>query len=228
MTAAAQFASALSDPGLWMPIGIFCARVIDVSMGTVRLICVTRGHRAVAVTLGFVETAIWVLAVSAVFTHLDRWINVVAFAGGYATGVAVGMWIERKLALGWQVVTFMSRLAGHTVADRLRQARWMVTTLDGNGLFGPVAVSRAVVPRKQVPLVVETARQADAEVVVTIEDVVERFGGAGSPRDLECVVRNRALPRVVHLGGTGLIAKAVGIGRPQVGRNSQVEGKSKK
>lgn len=195
MTATAQVASALAEPGLWMPIGIFCARVADVSMGTVRLICVTRGHRAVAVALGFVETTIWVLAVSAVFKHLDRWINVAAFAGGYATGVAVGMWIERKLALGWQVVTLMSRLAGHTVADRLRQARWMATTLDGNGHYGAVSVSLTVVPRKQVPLVVEAARQADPEVVVTIEDVVERNGGAGPPPDFECVVRNRALRR---------------------------------
>jgi uncharacterized protein YebE (UPF0316 family) len=224
MTTVAQASSVLAEPAIWVPLGIFCARVIDVSMGTVRLICVTRGHRTVAVALGFVETTIWVLAVSAVFRHLDRWINIAAFAGGYATGVAVGMWIERKLALGWQVVTFMSRLAGHTVADRLRQAEWMVTTLEGNGHYGPVSVSLAVVPRKHVPLVVEAARQADPQAVVTIEDVVERNGGAGPPSGLECVSRNQALWKaesgcnpVSRDGMAGLQVMADGQSRVRLG-----------
>ncbi len=86
MIAGTQAVSAPADPRLWMPMASFCARVADVPMGTIRVICVARRHRAVAVVLGFVEMLIWVLAVSAVFRHLDCWTNVVAFAGGYRRG----------------------------------------------------------------------------------------------------------------------------------------------
>lgn len=155
----------------WLPVFIFVARITDVSLGTVRLICVTRGQRLVAVVLGFFEVLIWVTAVSSVLSHLDRWINILSYAAGFAAGSALGMRIEQSLALGVQMVTLLSRGEAHAVAARLRYAEMVVTTFEGSGREGPVAICFVVVPRRQTPLVIRMAREVDPNVVVTVEDV---------------------------------------------------------
>jgi uncharacterized protein YebE (UPF0316 family) len=154
-----------------LPVVIFFARVVDVSIGTVRLICVTRGHRWLAVVLAFFEVSIWVFAISRVLAHLDRWENLLAFAAGFAAGNAVGMWIEDRLALGAQILSFISRGPAHAVAERLRFADLSVTTLTGSGRDGPVSIATTVVPRRTTPAVIRMAREVDPDAVVTVEDV---------------------------------------------------------
>lgn len=156
-----------------MPLVIFCARIADVSLGTVRTICVTRGQRVAAVALGFFEILIWIVAVSGVFAHLSNWLNAVAYAGGFAVGNAVGMWIEGKIALGVQTVSFISRGGAHAVAERLRFADLRVTTLTGTGRDGPVSLCVAIVPRRRTRDVIRMARDVDPHVMVTVEDVRE-------------------------------------------------------
>lgn len=157
----------------WTPLLIFLARMMDVSMGTVRVICLTRGQRAVAIALGFCEMIIWVFAVSSVFSQLDRPINILAFAGGYAAGMALGLWIEGRLALGVQIVSFISIGPHKAVAERLRFGGFLVTSLEGSGRDGPVSICMAVVPRRQTTSAIRMAKEIDCDVVVTVEDVRE-------------------------------------------------------
>jgi uncharacterized protein YebE (UPF0316 family) len=152
---------------------IFVARATDVAIAVVRTICVTRGHRAIAVMLGFFESLVWIFAVSTVFARLNNPINIVAFAGGFAAGNAMGMWIEGKLAIGVQILSFISRGSAQAVAERLRFSNYRVTTMTGQGRDGPVAICMAVVPRKQTQEAIRMAREIDAGVVVTVEDVRE-------------------------------------------------------
>ena len=158
------------DP-VWLPVVIFCARVADVSIGTLRMICIVRDHRPFAVLLSFAEVTIWLLAVTSVLTHLDQWVNIIAYAGGYATGSAVGMWLESKLALGTQLVTFVSRGTAQAVAERLRFADHSVTTLAGRNHDGPVSICHTVLPRRQTAAAIRMARNVDPDVIATVEDV---------------------------------------------------------
>jgi len=176
-----------NDPIL-TPLLIFLARATDVSLGTIRLICVTRGQRLAAIILGFFELIIWVFAVSGVLSHLDHWVNILAFAGGFATGNALGMSIESRLALGLQTISFISQGRANAVAERLRFAGLRVTTFLGGGRDGPVALCMAIVPRKKTAGTIRMARQVDPEVIVTVEDVRETTAvstetqGAGKTR----------------------------------------------
>ncbi len=158
------------DPS-WLPILIFCARIADVSIGTLRLICIVRGHRPLAVVLSFAEVLIWIFAITNVLTHLDQPANILAFAGGYAMGSAVGMWIESKLALGTQILTLISQGAAHAVAEQMRLADQSVTTIEGRNHDGPVAICHAILPRKQVSQAIRMARAVDPDVLATVEDV---------------------------------------------------------
>lgn len=156
---------------LFWPLFIFCARVVDVSMGTLRTICVVRGMRFTAAVLGFFEVSIWVTAISGVLTHLDHWYNVVAYASGFATGNVVGIFIEQKLAMGMQMIRIISRSQSAAVAAGLRLAGYAVTEVKGEGLRGQVSISFVVAPRKETPTVMQVAHQIDPEAVSTVEDI---------------------------------------------------------
>ena len=160
----------IAHPGFW-PVFIFCARVTDVSIGTMRTIFVVRGYRLVAAVLGFFEVTIWVVAVSGVIGNLHRWQNIVAYGLGFATGNAVGMWLEQKVALGMQEVRLISQSHSAAVAEALRFAGFGVTVLKGHGRHGDVCISLVVVPRRETPLVVQVAAGIDPDVFTTVEDV---------------------------------------------------------
>jgi uncharacterized protein YebE (UPF0316 family) len=196
----------LFDPA-WMPVVIFCARVTDVSMGTLCMICTVRGHKTLAVFVSFVEILIWVYAASSVLTHLDNLANVVAYAGGFATGRALGMWVEGKLALGTQALTFISRGSAQAVAERLRLADHCVTTLVGAGRDGPVAICHAIVPRRWASTAIRMAREIDPDVVVTVEDVrtaaggyMAHYGAGKTPLSWRRFAERRVLTGRQHLG----------------------------
>ena len=75
---------------------VFLARVLDVSIGTIRTITVVCDYRLLATVLGFFDVLIWVATGGQVLPNLDQWYLVLGWAGGYATGNAVGIWIEGK------------------------------------------------------------------------------------------------------------------------------------
>ena len=83
-----------------LPILIFIARVCDVSIGTMRIIFISRGAKILAPLLGFFEILIWLVAIGKVMQNLDNIACYVAYAGGFATGNFVGIRIEEKLAMG--------------------------------------------------------------------------------------------------------------------------------
>jgi uncharacterized protein YebE (UPF0316 family) len=102
---------ALNDLPVLLVAGlIFSMRILDVSLGTIRTISVVVGRVRLSVFLGFCEVLVWITAISQVFLRVgEQPILVVAWAGGFATGNAVGIAIERKLALGRCVVRMITR-----------------------------------------------------------------------------------------------------------------------
>ena len=64
---------------------IILARIADVSLGTLRTVCIVQGRKAVSWGLGFVEILIWIFAVSKVIGNLDQPILAISYAFGFAT-----------------------------------------------------------------------------------------------------------------------------------------------
>ena len=82
---------------------IVCVAVIcvDVSLATTRMLLAIRGQRVLVPIIGFFEVMIWIVAVSQVIVRLhESWWLALAWAGGFATGNAVGIMVERRIALG--------------------------------------------------------------------------------------------------------------------------------
>lgn len=154
---------------------IFAARVVDVSLGTVRTILIFRGHRALAAATGFLEILTWLLAASQVLKSLDgwsRWYLAIAYAGGFAAGNYVGIWVEGKIAIGSELVRVISSRREMMLGQRLRQEGYQVTDIDATtGDARPVEVLLIVERRRRIPKLLKLISQTDPESVWTITDV---------------------------------------------------------
>ena len=162
----------LSWLGVWgLAALIFVARVIDVSMGTIRIVLITRGEKTIAPILGFIEIMIWLLAMSHLVRNLDHWIYYFAFAGGFATGNYAGILLEEKLARGSVVVrTILAQEPGKLIANLTGQG-FGVTCADAKGKTGAVYILYMVVPRNQLPEVLKLIEEFNPSAFYSIEDV---------------------------------------------------------
>ena len=81
-----------------LPFLIFFARILDVSINTIRIIFVMNGRKGISTFLGFFESLIWLLAIGQIFQNIDNPASYIAYPLGFASGIFVGMFIEEKLA----------------------------------------------------------------------------------------------------------------------------------
>ncbi len=161
------------EQNAWLlAIAIFFARVVDVSLGTVRTMLVVRGHRFLSAGIGFVEILIWIVAASQVVRNLESWYLAVAYAGGFAVGNVVGIWLEGKLAIGTELVRAISASPEVELARSLRKQEFEVLELDGHGGDDkPVEVLLVVERRRRVPQLLRLIREMDPLAVCTVSDV---------------------------------------------------------
>ncbi len=159
------------DNPVLLVFAVFLARVLDVSLGTLRTIFVFRGHKYIAALFGFVEILIWIVAVSQVIQNLDSWYLAVAYAGGFAVGNIVGVSLEHKLAIGSELVRAVSLDKSVELARRLRTEGYDVIELEGMNNEKPVGVLLVVEKRRRVPSLLKMIDQTDPDAYYTITDV---------------------------------------------------------
>jgi uncharacterized protein YebE (UPF0316 family) len=160
---------------------VFLARVTDVTLGTIRMIAVVHGHTVAAVALGFFEILIWITAISGVIVTITEYpLLVLAYAAGYATGNAVGINLERRLAMGSCVITIISEI-GADVADALRAGGQRVTLVEGEGRDGPRQIVYATARRRDARSLISAARAVDPGMfyVVHLCSETSHFAGLG-------------------------------------------------
>jgi len=154
----------------WGPLIIFCLRIVDVSLSTVRMLLAVKGIKLVAPLIGFFEVLIWILAVGTAIRHLDSPLHLIGYAGGFATGTFVGLKIEEKMALGMATIRVVSRYGGVELAEALRDRGFGVTEFSGQGREGKVEVVDAVLRRRDLPAVLREVDMWDPDAFVTIQE----------------------------------------------------------
>jgi len=154
-----------------MPILIFFARISDQTIGTLRLMYVSKGIKNLATFLGFLESLIWLLAVSQIFKHLDNPLNYVAYAGGYAMGNYIGIYLEGRLSIGNVIVRVVPKKDTTELLSYLRANNFGVTAVDGEGMLGKVKVLFSVVKRKELNHFIEIVNRYNPNAFYSIEDV---------------------------------------------------------
>jgi len=156
---------------LVLPLMVFFARLTDVSLGTLRIIFISRGKRNIAPILGFVEVFIWITIVSQIVSHAHNILAYVAYAAGFATGAFVGMYIESRLAIGTQIVLAIVQDRSDILSASLHTAGFGVTCVDGQGANGPVKLVYTIVPRRNLETVLSIIKQTHPRAFFSIQDV---------------------------------------------------------
>jgi uncharacterized protein YebE (UPF0316 family) len=154
-----------------LPVLIFLARICDVTLGTLRIIFVARGYRRVAPLIGFFESLIWLTAVSQIIRNISNPMSYLAFAGGYATGSFLGLYVESKLAVGLQCVRIITQEDASDLIDTLRAGNFGVTSVSAMGLSGNVRLILSIVKRADVGILVKLIQNTHPKAFITVEDV---------------------------------------------------------
>lgn len=159
----------ISDP--WIPLLILIARIFDVSLGTLRVLFVSRGLKFRASLFGFFEILIWVLVIAQLMQHLNNWVNYVAYAGGFSIGTYIGIVLENKLKVGTVLIRIITHQDSSSLINSLKKAGVMITSVDATGSIESVKVIFMIIKRKMYKEIVEIIEQFDSEAFYSIEDV---------------------------------------------------------
>lgn len=94
---------------LYICIKIFLARIVDVSLGTIRTVLVVKGKNITPAIVAFFEVLIWFYAArEALSTNIDSVLIPIFYSGGYAAGTYIGTFISNRFVeglIGVQVIT---------------------------------------------------------------------------------------------------------------------------
>ncbi|MEP0987736.1 DUF2179 domain-containing protein [Ekhidna sp.] len=154
-----------------IPLLIFFARICDVSINTLRIIFMLHSRKYVATILGFFEAAIWLLAISQIFQNMGSWQTFLAYSGGYAMGIFVGMMIEERLAIGNVVVRVITAKPADELISFFKEQNMRFTNLEATSGDGPVNVLFTVIKRERLPHTVGAIRKHNPQALYTVEGV---------------------------------------------------------
>ncbi len=164
-----------------IPLLIFLARVTDVSIGTMRIIFVSRGQRLIAPVLGFFEVLIWLLAIRQIMQNLNNPATYIAYAAGFATGNYFGMYLEERLAIGMLVIRLITTKDTHELVEHLHAAGYGVTSVDAEGATGRVKLIYTIIKRKNFPNVMDIISQSHPQAFVSVEEIQSASQGIFPP-----------------------------------------------
>jgi uncharacterized protein YebE (UPF0316 family) len=164
-------------PGVLWAVLIFASRVVDVGLGTIRVQLIVRRRKWLASLVGFVEILIYILVVSRVIQDIGNWLNVIAYAGGFATGTVVGMALSERMSRGVVEATIITRGPWQELEDALRQAGFALTRHSGVGREGRVEVLTVVSRARDLARLVDLVTAVDAGAFVYARELAGLRGG---------------------------------------------------
>jgi uncharacterized protein YebE (UPF0316 family) len=154
-----------------LPLLIFMARILDVSINTVRIIYVLGGRKLTSTILGFFESFIWLMAIRQIFEHLDNWICYVAYPAGFAAGIFVGMIIEERIAYGKVIVRIITRKDVHPLLQYLNQEYHRYTYVKAEGPDGVENLVFTVLQREKLEELLMRLKEILPTSFYTVEKV---------------------------------------------------------
>ena len=164
-----------------LPLLIFSLRLIDVTIGTLRIIYVSKGMKFYSAVCGFFEVLIWLIAITQIMQNLSNFMMYIAYAGGFATGNIVGIYIESKLAIGYAALRIITQKDATSLVNHLRLKEYGVTVVGARGVSGRVRIVFTIVKRKDLKELIEIVKQYNPKAFFSLEDIRAVSSGTFSP-----------------------------------------------
>ncbi len=149
---------------------VFFARVVDVSVGTLRTISIIQGRTKIAFILAFIETSVWLLVLSAVLPKvMESPLLGLFYAFGFATGNVVGILVEKRLAMGYTNFRIITSNFAKEITAAIREEGFAVTTFVGEGKDGIVTEVYVACERKALPQLIKLVKEIEPDAFYIAE-----------------------------------------------------------
>lgn len=163
-----------------LPFIIFFGRICDVTLGTLRIIFVSKGEKYKAPLIGFFEVFIWICIISQVLLRANDLVAYLSYAAGYACGNYIGILIEQRIAFGIVICRGYTNKDGSDLTRLLNKHNFGSTLIHAQGAYTKVDVVETVIKRKSLPEVEKLFLQHDPDIFYLIEDIRSKRKGVFS------------------------------------------------
>ena len=161
---------------------VCAAKIIEISIQSLKTCMMVKGQRLKAAALGFVECVIWGLVISTIIGTLgDNLCLLLFYCVGYATGLFLGATIENKIALGTSNLELIaSDESTEKIIAYLKENNRGYTVFEGHGSTDKMNMIFIVLSRRETPKVLKEIRKScDNKVFVVASEVSKYAGGYG-------------------------------------------------
>jgi uncharacterized protein YebE (UPF0316 family) len=161
---------------------VCAAKIVEITIQSLKTCMMVRGQRLKAAGLGFVECTVWGLVISTIIGTLgDNPFLLLFYCAGYATGLFLGSTIEGKIALG---TSSLELIAGaectELITEYLRQNNRGYTVFEGHGSVDAMHMILIVLPRREsAKVLIEIRGICGGKVFVVASEVSKYAGGYG-------------------------------------------------
>lgn len=175
-----EFLASIHPVAVWF---IVCAaKIIEITIQSLKTCMMVKGQRLGASLLGFVECVIWGLAISTIIGTLgDDMLLLAFYCVGYAAGLFIGATLEGKLALGTANLQLIAN-DEHTerIVSYLKEKGRGYTVFAGHGSVDKMNMILIVLPRKDSLRTLREIRGiCENNVFVVASEVSKYAGGYG-------------------------------------------------
>lgn len=154
-----------------LPILIFCSRILDQSIGIIRLIFAAKGYKKLVFFLGFFESLIFIVAISQIMKNLDNIFCYIAYPLGFATGNYIGIYLEEKISMGMSLIRVIPKKNTDNLINELRDKGYGVTAVNAEGMKGSVKMIYTIIRRKSIKEVIDVINFHNPNAFITIEEI---------------------------------------------------------
>jgi len=154
-----------------LPFLIALARIIDVTINTIRMIFVARGYKTVAPILGFFEVVIWLIVIGQIMKNLDNFMSYIGYGVGFAAGNYIGIILVEKMTLGTVMMRIIVNINSEKLIRQLREGNYGVTIVDATGKDGPVKILFSTMKKKDLQEALRIINELNPHAFYTIEEV---------------------------------------------------------
>ena len=171
-----------SLPTIVLCLVVCAAKIIEISIQSLKTCMMVKGQKLAAVGLGFLECVIWGLVISTIIGTLgDNIFLLLFYCVGYASGLFIGSTIEGKIALGTSNLQLIANDENtEIIIEYVKDKGKGYTVFEGHGSKEKMNMILIVLPRREMARVLREIRQkCNNKVFVVASDVSKYAGGYG-------------------------------------------------
>lgn len=152
---------------------IFCSRIVDVSLGTIRTTIVVKGKNLIGSLIGFVEITVWFVVVEQVLSMAsDNYLVILSYALGFSAGTYIGGKLTNvlfKSKLGVQIITTHK---SKELVDSLRENGFAVAVMNINSLKAKKYMFFCEINSNRLNLLKELINQYDPKAFYVVNETM--------------------------------------------------------